>query len=281
MPKGNFVGAPAKPAGGKLYVVVRTFGELLVTAGVVILLFVVYTLYVTDLVAGQKQKAANSELEMVWAKPAPPRVEPVIGQTFSRLYIPRFGEDFRFAVQEGVGKDQLDVGPGHYPGTALPGEPGNFGVAGHRIGKGAPFNRLDELESCDPVVVETARDFFIYRVIPMPDEVDGWERSKQARPDCANVPSLRKTDEPGGGPYRETVGRRIVTPDRGDAVSPVPYQPNSALQKAHQAALLTLTTCHPEFGNSERMIIHAVLTQQVAKKGTGGYPELLAQIGER
>ncbi|WP_273409124.1 sortase domain-bontaining protein [Corynebacterium ureicelerivorans] len=57
--------------------------------------------------------------------------------------------------------------PGHYPVTQLPGQDGNFAVAGHRVGKGAPFNDLGALEACDAVVVETKQEWVTYRVLPM------------------------------------------------------------------------------------------------------------------
>lgn len=269
----------AKPSAGRLYLVLRTIGELLVTLGIVVLLFVVYTLYVTDIVAARKQREANTELDRTWSAPPqqPERTKrkPAAGKPFTRLYIPRFGPDYRFAVAEGVGQVELDTGPGHYPGSALPGEPGNFAVAGHRIGKGAPFNDLDQLVACDPIVVETAEDFLVYRVLPMADQIDGWEDTRGTDSRCARVPSLRSVPD-----YRELAGRRIVTPDRGDAVAPVPYRPESRLPIAEQKSLLTLTTCHPEYGNSERMIIHAVLTDQIGKRGHGGYRTLLRQLGE-
>ncbi|MQA62630.1 MAG: class E sortase [Actinophytocola sp.] len=256
----------------------RTLGELFVTVGVFILLFVVYTLYVTDWNAAKLQDEATVELEESWDAKPEPGSAPAVGMAFTKLYIPRFGDDFEFTVMEGAGKEQLDVGPGHYPDTALPGEPGNFGVAGHRIGKGAPFNRLDEMKSCDAIVIETGHDFFVYRVLPMSEEIVGWEVTSRSDKRCEKVPTLR-TAEDGGGPYGKTVGRRIVTPDRRDAVSPVPYRPEAGLPRAEQAALITLTTCHPEYGNSERMIIHAVLTNQVSKASVANYGDLLEKMG--
>lgn len=274
-----------------LVVIVRTFGELMITFGVVVLLFVVYTLYVTDIVAAKKQDGVNDELERSWAAPVAQQpaqqnkkakrpAKPEQGTGFARIYIPHFGKDFQFVIVEGVGSAELEIGPGHYPDTALPGQPGNVGIAGHRIGKGAPFNDLDKLNSCDAIVLETETDFFVYRVMPMSDEVANWESAKQRDPRCARVPSLRKPGQPEGGPYGRTVGRRIVTPDRGDAVAPVPYRPETPLQKAQQASLITLTTCHPEYGNSERMIIHGALVNQVPKQQAGSYDALLGLIGE-
>ncbi|WP_158879780.1 class E sortase [Amycolatopsis anabasis] len=265
-------------AGGRT---VRTVGELLITAGIVVLLFVVYELYVTDWFSAGKQATASSALDDDWANGRQLHPELIDGKAFARLYIPTFGADYHFTIQEGVGPESLEIGPGHYKGTALPGEPGNFGVAGHRVGKGAPFNDLDLLNSCDAIVVETASDFFVYRVLPHDDEINGWATGKGMQPKCAKVGTLRDPNQPGGGPYGETVGRKIVSPNRGDAVAPVPYRPTDLLPKASQAALLTLTTCHPQFSDRERLIIHAVLVKQFRKAPNGGgYPELLKQIGE-
>lgn len=279
------VGRAQRRLNGALAIVARTFGELLITVGIVILLFVVYTLYVTDLINAQQQGDANDTLERSWAdpvavRPAPaPPVTPELGTGFTRLFIPHFGVDYNFVVVEGVGQPQLDVGPGHYPGTALPGQPGNVGIAGHRIGTGAPFNDLDKLNSCDAVILETETDFFVYRVMPMSGQLAGWDRIRQRDPRCARVPSLREPGAPGGGPYGRTVGRRIVTPDRVDAVAPVPYRPDNPLPKAEQVALVTLTTCNPEYGNSHRLIIHGVLVRQVPKQQAPDYQALLSRIG--
>lgn len=269
---------PQEP--GTAYFVARTVGELLITAGIVILLFVFYALYVTNWTSARKQADATAELEQEWAQERRLQVDPIEGKAFARLYIPSFGADYQFSVLEGVDAQTLEAGPGHYPGTALPGEPGNFGVAGHRVGKGAPFNDLDLLDACDAIVVETASDYFVYRVLPMSEQIADWNTIKQENTNCARVPTLRRADQAGGGPYGETVGRRIVTPGRGDAVAAVPYRPDSALPKAEQAALLTLTTCHPQFSDRERMIIHAVLTNQENKSEGASYAELLTKIGE-
>ncbi|MGH3519680.1 MAG: class E sortase [Haloechinothrix sp.] len=269
---------PAAP--GTSYLLIRSLGELLITAGVIVLLFVFYTLYVTNWESARKQADARAGLDDSWSQQRQVRPELTDGEAFARIYIPSFGADYQFTIQEGVGAQSLEVGPGHYPDTAMPGEPGNVGVAGHRVGKGAPFNDLDLLNPCDAIVIETATAFFVYRVLPMTEQVPDWARVRQSNPKCANVSTLRQADQPGGGPYGETVGRRIVTPDRGDAVAAVPYRLDDPLAKTHQASLLTLTTCHPRFSDRERMIIHAMLTNQESKSSGGGYQDLLTKIGE-
>ncbi|WP_245177319.1 class E sortase [Geodermatophilus sp. DF01-2] len=65
---------------------------------------------------------------------------------------------------EGTDPEELEDGPGHYVGSAMPGEQGNFAMAGHRVGRGSPFIALDVLEPGDPVVVETVDTWHVYRV---------------------------------------------------------------------------------------------------------------------
>jgi sortase (surface protein transpeptidase) len=259
--------------------VVRTFGELLITAGLVVLLFVVYELYVTDLFSAQKQAGASAGLDDDWAKGRELHPDLVDGKAFAKLYIPSFGTDYHFTIQEGTDAAALEVGPGHYQGTALPGEPGDFAVAGHRVGKGAPFNDLDLLSSCDSIVVETQTDFFVYRVLPHSDEITGWATGKGKQPQCSHVSTLR-TNAPDGGPYGKTIGREVVNPDQVDVVAPVPHQPADVLPAAQEVSLLTLTTCHPQFSDRQRLIVHAVLTNQYPKTPGATYAQLLQAIGE-
>jgi sortase (surface protein transpeptidase) len=63
-------------------------------------------------------------------------------------------------------------------------------------------------------------------------------------------------------------------------VAPVPHRPADVLPKSGQVALLTLTTPHPRFSDRQRLIVHAVLTNQFAKTPGAGYPQLLKAIGE-
>ncbi len=265
---------------GKGGVAIRTVGELLITAGLVVLLFMVYEVYVTDLFSAGKQSDASSELDGDWSKDRQVQPELVDGKAFARIHIPVFGADFNFTIQEGTTEAALEVGPGHYKGTALPGEPGNFAVAGHRVGKGAPFNDLDNLGSCDQIVIETQTDFYVYKVLPYKDEVEGWATGKGAEPKCARVGTLRDPNAVDGGAYGETNGRRVVFPTKGDTVNPVPYKDPEILPKAEQVSLLTLTTCHPQFSARERLIIHSVLTQQVPKNQVATYTELLPKLSE-
>ena len=150
----------------------RGLGEALITLGVVVLLFSGYELYFTGLATGRAQRAEARELRDEWgaptASPAEPRPVPrqiALGDGIAILRIPRLGDDYAKVVFEGVRTADLRKGPGHVPGTAMPGTIGNFVVSGHRTTYGAPFGRLDELRPGDAVVVETRDTWFTYRVV--------------------------------------------------------------------------------------------------------------------
>jgi sortase A len=95
----------------------------------------------------------------VFGPPPPP---PEGGDAVAQLRIPAIGVDK--VVVEGVGTNALKQGPGHYPGTPLPGQPGNAAIAAHRTTYGAPFFDLDELDENDLVYVTTAQGAFQYIV---------------------------------------------------------------------------------------------------------------------
>ena len=133
---------------------VAVMGELLMTAGVVILLYAVYVLYGTGLQTAQAQTELRNDLTRTWAAPSPqappaqpapapaPRsaaptaqasapVPPSRGEAVALLRLPRFG-DYEKVVVEGTDRPELKKGPGHQPGTAMPGQLGNVVLAGHR-----------------------------------------------------------------------------------------------------------------------------------------------------
>lgn len=99
---------------------------------------------------------------------APPMAPPPQGEPVGIISIPRI--DLEKVIVEGVSKADLKKGPGHYPGTPLPGNPGNSGIAGHRTTYGAPFNRIDELSPGDEVTISTPQGQFVYEVIPAPGQ---------------------------------------------------------------------------------------------------------------
>lgn len=93
---------------------------------------------------------------------APVTGDPAVGGPIGYLSIPKIGLDD--AIVEGVGEAQLQQGPGHYPGTPLPGESGNASIAGHRTTYAAPFYNLNELQPGDPIYVQTTQGTFTYDV---------------------------------------------------------------------------------------------------------------------
>jgi sortase A len=179
--------------------VLGAIGRVCITAGVLILLFVAYQLWGTGIREAQAQNALESEFEdqidvvedttttttlpdapdapteaPAVTEPLPPPPPPADGDAVARLRIPAIDVDK--IVVEGVHVSDLKRGPGHYPDSPLPGQPGNAAIAGHRTTYGAPFNRLDELEQGDEIQVTTAQGAFRYEVqrqlIVNPDQVE-------------------------------------------------------------------------------------------------------------
>jgi sortase A len=154
--------------------VARGAGEALITLGLVVALFLAYELWITDIFQARTQSRLHNKLAASWAAPARPAapaapppaapLHPAVGEGFAELHIPRLGAGYAPVIVEGVGEAQLQEGPGHYPGTAMPGEIGNFVVSGHRTTYGKPFNELDELQPGDPVVVEISDRYYVYRM---------------------------------------------------------------------------------------------------------------------
>jgi sortase A len=236
--------------GDRVRFVLRGIGQLLITAGVIVLLFVVYEVYVTNYIADRAQHKVKTALRTQWQTQhrdpllqLPGAKTPGLpeGTGIAFLYIPRLGRDFGWAIVQGTSAADLDKGPGHYRGTALPGQVGNFAVAGHRVGKGEPFLNLDHLRAGDPVIVETESKWYVYQVLGGNGNID--------RPDPA---------------AQDIPGREIVTPGGGSAVlDPVPDHPG----EQPSLKLMTMTTCHPKFTASHRMVVHAKLARVVPAQG--------------
>jgi sortase A len=225
-------------AGARFQLALRAVGQTLITLGLVLLLFVVYEVWVSNLFSRQANNRLAYRLETAWARGDDPLL-PLPGQHvatiplgtgIANLYIPRLGPDYHWTILQGTTQAVLADGPGHYLGTAMPGRLGDFSVAGHRVGKGEPFLNLDHLRAGDAVVVETKSDWFVYRV-------KGRDQGL-TKPDRDGIP-----------------GREIVDPNDGQVLLPVPDHPG----RRPTERLLTLTTCHPKFTATQRMIIHAVL----------------------
>ncbi|MER6477369.1 sortase domain-containing protein, partial [Streptomyces filamentosus] len=135
----------AKAAKDTIGVVV---GELFITLGVVMLLFVAYQLWWTNVLAGQETDQAKAKIEDTWAKGESKPDVFAPGEGFAIMYIPKL--DVVVPVAEGISKPKvLDKGMvGHYGEgklkTAMPSDKqGNFAVAGHRNTHGEPFRYIN------------------------------------------------------------------------------------------------------------------------------------------
>jgi sortase A len=84
------------------------------------------------------------------------------GDAVGKILIDRIG--LESVIVEGTDAGDLRAGPGHYPGTPLPGQRGTVGVAGHRTTYGAPFRKINQVKPGDEVVVVMPYGRFAYRV---------------------------------------------------------------------------------------------------------------------
>lgn len=209
-----------------------SLGRMLVTVGLLILLFVVYQLWGTGIFTARAQhdleREFNSQLRdnptvesttsstprgptttvksPATTGTAPKTVQVVNeGDPVGKITIPRIGVDLIFV--EGTARDDLSKAPGHYPASPMPGQLGNAAIAGHRTTHGKPFYDLNELQPGDDILIDTIYGHFQYQV----------------------------------------TGQQIVDPDAIEVVGPTPN------------AQLTLTTCNPRFSARERLIIHSKL----------------------
>lgn len=235
--------APRTASGGAGDVVragARGVGELLITAGLVLLLFVAYQLVWTNVEAQRAQGKVADQIRESWSRPTGPgpaarpgTVGPGdsdFGRGFAFLHVPRLGDRFSVPVLEGVALDVLARGVGHYPRSAMPGEPGNFAVAGHRATNGEPFADLDRMRRGDVIVVETRNKWLTYVV--------------------------DKT--------------QVVLPTDVWVIDPVPGRVGVKPRRK----LLTLTTCNPRWASYERLVVFGHLERE-RKKSDGPPDELL------
>jgi len=226
---------------------IRTLGELMITVGLVLLLFASYEVWGKAAIVNDHQRDLDDQLSQQWDNPGtgtttgstepgspmavPPPPPP--GGSIARLYIPRLGK--HWVVVEGVRASDIAYAPGHYPKSAQPGQVGNFAVAGHR--SPAIFWDLDKMRAGDDthpgdaIVLETRNTFYIYRVTD-------------------NI---------------------IVAPTAVEVVAPVPGDPGAK----PSVAMLTITTCNPKWDNYQRLIVHAKLDRSQPR--SAGRP---AELGE-
>jgi sortase A len=245
-----------RSAGDVVRAAVGTLGELSITLGVLLLLFVAWQLWWTDVEATREQDRLTDDLVREWAAgaaapdgpvgdPVAPVDDPVVapeglavpvsdtgpqGAAFAVIRVPRFGDDYARPVLSGTSRDILEDGVGHYDGSVGPGEVGNFALAGHRTTYGAPFSRIAELRAGDPIVIQTVDGYYTYRVTTS----------------------------------------QIVLPSQTEVVAPVPGQPGVAPTEE----IITLTSCHPRYSARQRYIVHGQF--ESFRPASAGPPAVLA-----
>lgn len=160
---------------------ISLLGRAMITLGLILLLFVAYQLWGTNYFASRSQDNLRSDFEKqlqeqtTTTKTSDPNAPtttapvpeiPITGSAIASIRIDKIGVNS--IVVTGTDKGSLQKGPGHYPKTPLPGQFGNSAIAGHRTTYGAPFNRLDELDIGDKIVIKTLTNTFTYKVSKKP-----------------------------------------------------------------------------------------------------------------
>ncbi len=221
-------------------VVSRVAGELFITLGVLMLLFVAYQLWWTNVLADEATSSAENRLQQQWNsgnqsdQRSPGAFSP--GQGFAIIYIPKL--DVKAPIAEGTDKDTiLDKGMvGHYSGaqeTAMPwNKTGNFALAGHRNTHGEPFRYINRLVPGDKVVVETSSTYYTYQVTSM----------------------LPQT-----------------SPSNIAVIDPIP----AGSGFTQPGRYITLTTCTPEFTSTYRLIVWGKMVDEQPR--SKGLPAALRQ----
>jgi len=228
-------------ASGTGHRIVALIGELMIIAGAVIALYVVWQLFYTDVEANNIQKETVEELDWAYTPPitagepqtegpetipdqfklapdiAPVMAEPTFGTTFATFYVPRWGAEYVKPISEGVDRHRIldRLGIGHYPHTGMPGALGNFAISAHRTTYGKPFNRIAEVKVGDYLVVQTEEAWYVYRA----------------------------------------TAHDIVRPTQVEVIAPVPNKPGADPDNHY----ITLTSCHPMYSAAERYVVWGVL----------------------
>ncbi|MER6051621.1 class E sortase [Streptomyces sp. NPDC001793] len=215
----------------------RALGEVFITLGVLMLLFVTYQLWWTNVMADEEAGGATKNLQQQWDKGGGEKKNLAEGERFGIMYIPKL--DVKAPIAEGIDKHSvLDHGMvGHYGAasgikTALPWDKaGNFAVAAHRNTHGEPFRYINRLTKGDKIVVETQSAYYTYEmesVLPQ------------------------------------------TSPSNTSVITPVP--PGSGFTRPGR--YITLTTCTPEFTSTYRLIVWGKMVDE--RPRSKGKPEALA-----
>ena len=231
-------------------------GEILITAGALMGLFLAWHLVWNDAIQGERQNQAATSLANDWKEPSsngidlepaepavrpsgeepPVTVSPAEGEAFALLYVPRFGNDFVRSIAEGVDlKTVLNsrtLGIGRYLESDQLGEVGNFAIAAHRTTWGATFGDIGELRIGDRIYVEVPEGWHSYQFRNL-------EYVWATEVDVLNSFPKMNVEEP---------GTRVIT----------------------------LTSCHPRFSEAERIIAYGVYEGWFPRDG--GPPSEIAEL---
>ncbi|MCQ4083234.1 class E sortase [Streptomyces sp. RB6PN25] len=159
---------PARRKRRRIATTISVIGELLITSGVVLALFVVYSLWWTNVIADRQENKDAAAIRKAWSAPqAPGALNTEDGIGF--LHVPAMGKGYEVLVKRGTSVDVLNEGvAGYYTSpykSAMPWDTtGNFTVAAHRDGHGAKFHNIDKIKVGDAVVFETRDTWYIYKV---------------------------------------------------------------------------------------------------------------------
>ncbi|MEU6758870.1 class E sortase [Streptomyces sp. NPDC046685] len=228
--------AAAPPAGSRSVLAgfLSLLGEVLITVGLVLGLFVVYSLWWTNVLADRQASARGDEIRQQWQAPAPAPAEPGALDTAGGvgfLHVPAM-KNGEVLVKAGTTPGVLDDGvAGYYTEpvkSALPWDPkGNFSLAAHRDGHGAKFHNIDKVKKGDAIVFETRDTWYVYKVFA----------------------ELRQTSK-----YNT------------DVINPVPKESG----RTAEGRYITLTTCTPIYTSKYRYVVwgELVRTEKVDPKRT-------------
>lgn len=165
-------GAPKKRGVSPLTVI----GVILITLGLIGLGYVGWEMWGTTWVSQREAQDEVTQLQEQWSTTSPAPVDPddpdaaadeaapEASSTAWLLRIPALGDDYVKPIVAGIEPSDLSRGVGWYPTSALPGQVGNFALAGHRITRGEPFRRLLELGVGDQVIIETQTAIYYYEL---------------------------------------------------------------------------------------------------------------------
>lgn len=250
---------------------------MLITAGVLVLLFIAWQLWFTEWTVGSELNQASTQQSQEWnaqasarpstspstspstaptgtpdpAEPTDPTdptvTDPPVGtpvanaKRFGMLIVPRWGADYYRPIAEGIGvTDVLNKGVlGHYPSTAMPGGVGNFAIAAHRMGHGGSLHYIHELQLGDNIYVETAEGWYEYQ----------FRNLEYVRPSGVGV------------------------------IDPVPQSPETPATERY----ITLTSCNPMYTSDERIIAYGVYEnfypRDTSAPNNGAPDEIAATVG--